>query len=171
MVDAGNRTWVRLSLLYRAELDRGRRKLNRLSDFLKPAIARQSRVFCWKERTLNEVYKNNMTNTKTKVPARFGPEVRFEVKPRAAVLANAELGHRFALLKDWMLSQSVEQAEDLSVLGLLRRAANEAAALAWTTPYPLLVYPILFEEVASVLKHRLERQEWVTQTTRELLAV
>ena len=52
----------------------------------------------------------------------------------------------------------------------LRRVANEAAALAWVTQYPLLVYPALFEEQAEAASLRAERQEQVRQRSRELLA-
>ena len=52
----------------------------------------------------------------------------------------------------------------------LRRAANEAAALAWVTFYPLLVFPALFEEkIAAALRHA-ERQARIYATSRDLVA-
>jgi hypothetical protein len=51
----------------------------------------------------------------------------------------------------------------------LRRAANEAAALAWVTPYPLLVFPELFEEKARVVVAQAERQKLIRDRSRELL--
>jgi hypothetical protein len=52
----------------------------------------------------------------------------------------------------------------------LRRAANDAAALAWDTLYPLLVFPVLFEEkIEAALRHA-TRQACIRERSRELLA-
>ena len=48
------------------------------------------------------------------------------------------------------------QSRDLS--GSLRHAANEAAALAWMTPYPLLVLPLLLEEKIGSARARHAQQ-------------
>jgi hypothetical protein len=53
----------------------------------------------------------------------------------------------------------------------LRRAANEAAALAWVTFYPLLVFPVLFEEKTAVAVRQAQRQARIYANSRELLAV
>lgn len=53
----------------------------------------------------------------------------------------------------------------------LRRAANEAASLAWVTPFPLLVFPVLFEEKAHGAAGRLARQRQIRARSRELLVV
>ena len=52
----------------------------------------------------------------------------------------------------------------------LRRAADEAAALAWATRYPLLVLPALVEEKARAALLRPGRQQQIRQRSRELLA-
>jgi hypothetical protein len=39
------------------------------------------------------------------------------------------------------------------------------------TAYPLLVFPALFEEKAQAALAHAERQNWVLQRSRELLAV
>ena len=54
---------------------------------------------------------------------------------------------------------------------LIRRAAHEAAALAWTTRYPLLVFPELFEEKTAVNIAHSERQAEVRRLSSELLAL
>ena len=59
---------------------------------------------------------------------------------------------------------------DPEVGGQLRRAANEAAALAWVTRYPVLFFPVLFKEKAETALLRAERQEQVLQRSRGLLA-
>jgi hypothetical protein len=53
----------------------------------------------------------------------------------------------------------------------LRRAANDAAALAWATLYPLLVFPVLFEEQTRAALRQAERQARIFESSRELLAV
>jgi hypothetical protein len=68
------------------------------------------------------------------------------------------------LLLEWL-----EAIVDARLNSYLRRAANEAAALAWVTPYPLLVFPALFEEKAEMVHERAERQKQVRQKSRELL--
>jgi len=50
----------------------------------------------------------------------------------------------------------------------LRRAANEAAALAWVTTFPLLVFPVLFEEKTALAVRQAARQARIYG--RELIA-
>ena len=52
----------------------------------------------------------------------------------------------------------------------LRRAANDAAALAWATVFPLLVFPVLFEEKTEAALRRAERQARIFVNSRELIA-
>ncbi len=47
----------------------------------------------------------------------------------------------------------------------LRRAANEAAALAWLEPFPLLVFPTLFQEKAQAAQRRVYRQNLIRART------
>lgn len=54
-----------------------------------------------------------------------------------------------------------------AVLGL-RRAANEAAALAWLEPHPLLVFPTLFAEFADRARSRARLQAQVRDTSAHL---
>ena len=44
---------------------------------------------------------------------------------------------------------------------LLHLALNEAEALAWQTPFPDLLFPVLAEEKATALKHWAARQRVV----------
>ena len=44
---------------------------------------------------------------------------------------------------------------------LLHLALNEAEALAWLTPFPHLLFPVLAEEKATALKHWTARQRAV----------
>lgn len=106
-----------------------------------------------------------------KLPTRFEPETRFEVKsaPPAPFRATQENG--LDHLKNRLLRDLLFEENNPRFNVHLRRAANEAAALAWVTPYPLLVFPALFEEKAEAALLQVERQKEVRQRSLELLTV
>jgi hypothetical protein len=106
-----------------------------------------------------------------RVPTEFGPETRFEVWPLPPAPFRAELESNFERLKNRLVSERLEELWEPELNSQVRRAANEAAALAWVTPYPMLVFPVLFEEKAERSLAVAERQKVVRETTRELLAV
>jgi hypothetical protein len=110
---------------------------------------------------MNEKYR--------RVEARFGPEARFEVKPAPPAPYRAVHEDRFERLKAELLAARLETVWEPEVASRLRRAANDAAALAWVSPYPLLVLPGLFEEKADAALVEARRQECVLQRSRELL--
>jgi hypothetical protein len=137
------------------------------TNFEKPTIARQSWVFCWP-------WKAKQMKTQTiirKLPARFGPETRFEVRPRPAVPFRAVQETEFDRLKQLLLDQLLAQAEDPELYAPLRRAANDAAALAWTTPYPALVLPELLKEKVREARVRARRQRDIRVRSRLLLGL
>jgi hypothetical protein len=106
-----------------------------------------------------------------RVSTRFGPDTGFEVRPlptgASRAWQEAELERlRTRLLAEWLGTRWASRSDDP-----LRRAANEAAALAWVTRYPLLVFPALFEEKAEAALLQAGRQEQVRQRSRELLTV
>jgi len=100
----------------------------------------------------------------------FGPETRFDIDPAPAPFRAAQES-KFEALKGDLLAERLDAIWEADLNSLLRRAANEAAALAWVTPYPLLVFPLLFEEKANLAMVRADKQEQVRQRSRELLAV
>jgi len=110
------------------------------------------------------------TNYK-RVPARFGPEVRFEVEPLPVAPFRATRENDLERLKNQLVLERLNELLDPQFNSHVRRAANEAAALAWVTPFPLLVFPALFEEKTEAALIRAERQEQVRQVSRDLLAV
>jgi hypothetical protein len=61
-------------------------------------------------------------------------------------------------LKARLLRERLERTEQLNATAELRRAANEAAAMAWLTAYPLLVFPSLFDEKARQARRQLNKQ-------------
>jgi len=71
-------------------------------------------------------------------------------------------------LKRRMLRERLEEATTTELLVALRRAANEAAALAWLEPFPLLAFPELFNEKQVGEKARIERQQLVRARSAEL---
>ena len=104
-----------------------------------------------------------------KVPTRFEPETRFEVKPVPPAPFRALQETELERLKNRLL---VGLLNDLNVPEMnvfVRRAANEAAALAWVTPYPLLTFPELFEEKVLTALRYAERQTAVRERSAELV--
>ena len=110
-----------------------------------------------------------MNKNEIRVPARFGPETRFEVRPVPPAPFRAVLETEFERLKSRLLAEQLAAAVP-ELNAPLRRAANEAAALAWVTFYPLLVFPALFEEKTAVALRQARRQARIYTASRELLA-
>ena len=111
-------------------------------------------------------------NTKPRrVPTEFGPETRFEVRPAPPAPFRAVEESRFERLKSSLVRQRLQELWKPELSVEIRRAANEAAALAWVTPYPLLVFPALFDEKTQTALRVVRRQQQVRERSRELLAV
>jgi hypothetical protein len=105
-----------------------------------------------------------------RVPTRFAPETRFEVKPVPPATFRATQETELERLKNRLLLQFLSDANP-EFSGYVRRAANEAAALAWVTPFPLLVFPELFEEKTETALLQAAKQISVRERSLELLAV
>ena len=104
------------------------------------------------------------------MPATFGPETRFEVKPLPPAPFRAFQETKFEQLKSSLLREALTMTSDNRLNSRLRGAANEAAALAWATAYPLLVFPVLFaEKTAAALKWS-QRQDVIRPHTNQLVA-
>jgi hypothetical protein len=103
------------------------------------------------------------------VPTKFARNTRFQVTPVTSVPFCASQDTQLEQLKARLLRQllSPEVSFDLNVR--LRRAANEAAALAWLTPFPLLVFPVLLEEKALAAQAQQATQKRIRQRSRRLL--
>ena len=111
-----------------------------------------------------------MNTNKNRVAAKFAPETRFEVRPASAAPFRAGLETEFERLKNRLLNEQLETAGQPRLNAPLRRAANEAAALAWVTFYPLLVFPTLFAEKSDTAIRQVERQARVYANSAELIA-
>ena len=110
------------------------------------------------------------TNYK-RVPTQFCPETIFEVRQAPPAPFRATQETALDQLKDRLLARWLADQAEPERNSYLRRAANEAVALAWITPYPLLVFPGLFDEKAEAALQQAERQELIRQRSLELLAV
>jgi hypothetical protein len=74
-------------------------------------------------------------------------------------------------LKNRLLGRRLNALTRAGLNGYVRRAANEAVALAWVTQYPLLVFPALFDEMTAQALAQATRQEQIRRRSRELLTV
>ena len=74
-------------------------------------------------------------------------------------------------LKDQLVKPWLEEATTLALRDRLLRAAEEAASLAWLTPYPLLVMPVLLEEKAQQARLEWERQKSILLRSRAFLSL
>lgn len=115
-------------------------------------------------------YTNTIPPEKLRrVKPRFRGETRFELTPRFDLLTEDSTQRAFEQLKARLLNPVLNHASDPTLRHQLRLAANEAAAVAWTTPYPLLVLPMLLEEKADRVHSYTRRQEQVEQSTHQLV--
>jgi hypothetical protein len=111
-----------------------------------------------------------MNRSHPKLRADFGPETRFEVRPAPPAPFRATQESEFERLKNRLLTETLLATARPELNAPIRRAANEAAALAWVTFYPLLVFPGLFEEKLSHALRHAERQARVYANSHQLAA-
>lgn len=111
---------------------------------------------------------NNNINNRVKIPTEFEPDVRFVLSPSFPVVFKGNVEDELERLKNRMLREKLEKAEP-EIYAPLRRAANEAASIAWSTTYPLLVFPLLFEELAAKAVRFFKKQNEIKEKTAELI--
>jgi len=110
---------------------------------------------------------NKMTNL---LKAKFAPETRFEVRPQPPAPFRAIQETEFERLKHRLLTGALLDIASPEGNVAIRRAANEAAALAWVTFYPLLTFPVLFEEKIRHALRQAERQADIYANSPQLVA-
>jgi hypothetical protein len=103
------------------------------------------------------------------VPTRFRTETRFVLEPKFAPLTHDAAHAAFEDLKTSVLQPVLTKTLDLTLRRQLHLAANEAAAAAWTTPFPLLFLPALLEEKASEVHRYVARQQEVEEATQDFI--
>jgi hypothetical protein len=111
-----------------------------------------------------------MNTTNNRLRAEFSPETRFVVRPAPPAPFRATLETEFERLKNRLLTERLLHTARPELNAPIRRAANEAAALAWVTFYPLLVFPALFEEKIRAALCQAERQARVLAHSRQFVA-
>ena len=112
-----------------------------------------------------------MNRTNKRVATRFEPDTRFIVKPAPAAPFRANQETELERLKNRLLQERLARINETELNVRLQRAANEAAAVAWMTTFPLLVFPALFEELAHAAVLQAGQQAYVRQRSRALLVV
>ena len=97
-------------------------------------------------------------NALNRVPTEFEAATQVELRPATSAAHRAAQETEFDRLKSRLLARELAEAATPELGPPLRRAASEAAALAWETLVPLLVFPALFEEKAAVAMRQSNRQ-------------
>ena len=111
------------------------------------------------------------SNTRTqRVPTRFARETRFRLTPRVRP-ADQSHATEFRQLKARLLTPALSAVVDPGLRRQLLLAANEAAAVAWTTDYPMLVFPELLQEKTNELREYTERQAEIREASPVLEVV
>ena len=112
-----------------------------------------------------------MKTTRRELKAAFGPETRFDLTPVPPAPFRSVRETELDRLKDRLLHDLLARTENGTLYASLRRAANEAAALAWTTPFPLLFFAALFEEKAWTATRYAMRQSSIDRRGRRLNSI
>jgi hypothetical protein len=108
-----------------------------------------------------------------RIPVSLGLPAAWRCRIGLSTPAGAGAGEHTAAhlerLKDRLVAQELADAWDPRLDTWLRRAGEEAASLAWTTPYPLLVLPLLVEEKAAEARQHHAHQQWVQLESEGIL--
>ena len=104
-----------------------------------------------------------------KLLTRFAPETRYELAPVPAVPFRGSGETELERYKHRLLREALQATQRAELYAPLRRAANDAAAVAWMTPFPLLFLPALFEEKVLTAQKQFARQQSVRERSGPLL--
>lgn len=105
-----------------------------------------------------------------RLPARFARETKFAVKPHSPRRNRNGADTELEKLKQRLLRRQLDETSDAAIAPALRRAADEAAALVWLTPCPLLLLPVLFEEKVEAAKRQAALQAQIRRRSLMLWA-
>jgi len=101
--------------------------------------------------------------------AEFEPATLLDLNPVSGGGLQARVVAALEALMQRLLLETAWARSDSATLSCLRRAAEEAASLAWTTAFPLLVLPELFAEKAAEACVRAQRQQDIRQQSLGLI--
>ena len=108
---------------------------------------------------------NHEVQVKSKAERR---ESRAKAATAACLKSCRTLLRQLQAIKDSVLREFDSPARDQA--RMLRFALNEAEALAWQTPYPQLLFPVLAYEKAESARQWAERQSRVRSATMAFAA-
>ncbi len=111
-----------------------------------------------------------MKTKRIKLLTRFDLEARFDVAPEPAAPFRGARETELEQFKDRLLRLALHELEDTELYAPVRRAATEAAGMAWLTPFPLLFLPGLFEEKVVAVRRQFARAASVRSRSRRILA-
>jgi hypothetical protein len=74
-------------------------------------------------------------------------------------------------MKNCLLYEHTRAVSDAKVHSWLKRGAEEAASIAWATPYPLLVFPLLLDEKLSEARRKAEKQQSIYLRSQPIVAL
>ena len=103
------------------------------------------------------------------IAAEFEPASRLDLSPVSAGHLQTSVIAALEELKQRLLLETARARSDSATWSCLQGAAEEAASLAWTTPFPLLVLPELFAEKATAACVRSQRQRDIRQRSLGLI--
>ncbi len=111
-----------------------------------------------------------MKTQNTTLNARLAAGTRYGAVPVQAAPFRATGEIEFDRLKHLLLRVALDTAAKAELCAPLKRAANDAAAVAWLTSFPLLFFPALFEEKAATAQVQAVRQMKVRAWSQEAYA-
>ncbi|HEY9173029.1 MAG TPA: hypothetical protein VI136_12145 [Verrucomicrobiae bacterium] len=111
-----------------------------------------------------------MNENTQRLRPRFARPTRFAVRPALVPNRHGPADLELEALKSRLLAEQTRVARAFVPGDLLRQAADEAASLAWLTPYPLLVLPTLLEELVDTAAARARKQADIRQRSQMLQA-
>ena len=109
-----------------------------------------------------------MKTNKKRLSAVFAPDTRFDVTASVTAPYRVVLDTEFERLQRRRLHELLHRTSDPDLNLLYRHAANEAAALASASGFPLLLWPLLFEEKAEAARRYAQRQARIRAQIPEL---
>ncbi len=156
-------------LAHRGFGHRGLRELEQ-NLFIRPTVAKAAVGFVFFEQRLRnsghsdqKKQTDNTDRMRTKdknLPIQYGEETRFGVEARS-VPFRATLETELERLKTRLIQGYLSEFAEPEFNRLLRQAANEAAAIAGTSAYPLLLLPALLDEKAREARRQVAKQNLI----------
>ncbi|HEY0547954.1 MAG TPA: hypothetical protein VGF13_00045 [Verrucomicrobiae bacterium] len=110
-----------------------------------------------------------MKTNRLKLRRRFEQETRFNVTPCPPVPLRGMQESELEQFKNRLLTIALNEATDADFYAPLRRAAAEAVAAAWMTPFPMFFLPTLFDEKVAAAKRQFAKARSIRDRSRRIL--